>query len=50
MKTLQKSLQNFEGCMASRLQIFRARDKINMEKGIEVNGLQNLNQLIEDYE
>ncbi len=25
-------------------------DKINMEKGIEVNGLQNLNQLIEDYE
>lgn len=25
-------------------------DKINMEKGIEVNGKQNLNQLIEDYE
>ncbi len=25
-------------------------DKINMKKGIEVNGLQNLNQLIEDYE
>ena len=25
-------------------------DKINMRKGIEVNGKQNLNQLIEDYE
>ncbi len=25
-------------------------DKINMEKGIEVNGIQNLNQLIEDFE
>ena len=25
-------------------------DKIEMEKGIEVNGKQNLNQLIEDYE
>lgn len=25
-------------------------DKINMEKGIEVNGKQNLNQLIEDFE
>lgn len=25
-------------------------DRINMEKGIEVNGIQNLNQLIEDYE
>ena len=25
-------------------------DKMNMEKGIEVNGKQNLNQLIEDYE
>lgn len=25
-------------------------DKINMKKGIEVNGKQNLNQLIEDYE
>lgn len=32
MKALQNSLQNFEGCMASRLQIFRARDKIRMEK------------------
>ncbi len=25
-------------------------DKINMEKGIEVNGIQNLNQLIENFE
>ena len=25
-------------------------DKINMEKGIEVNGKQELNQLIEDFE
>ena len=25
-------------------------DKINMEKGIEVNGKQNLNQLLEDFE
>lgn len=25
-------------------------DKLNMQKGIEVNGKQNLNQLIEDYE
>lgn len=32
MKALQNSLQNFEGYMASRLQIFRARDKIKMEK------------------
>ena len=25
-------------------------DKINLKNGIEVNGIQNLNQLIEDYE
>ena len=25
-------------------------DKINMENGIEVNGIQNLNQLIENFE
>ena len=25
-------------------------DKVEMEKGIEVNGKQNLNQLIEDFE
>ena len=25
-------------------------DKINMKNGIEVNGIQNLNQLIEDFE
>lgn len=31
MKTLQNSLQNFEGCMASGLQIFRARDKIKIK-------------------
>ena len=38
MKTLQKSLQNFEGCMASGLQIFRARDKIKWKNVCGRNG------------
>ena len=33
-----------------RVYIVTDTDKIEMQKGIEVNGKQNLNQLIEDYE